>query len=113
MLLPAEITPLMLTLGLMLAGIAIVAGAPGLGGRILLATVASLGLQTALATMDPAARMAVVAVGLPVLVLMWAQAGVKGLFGAEAAGMVIGTWLVRLFDLLFRLPGAILRRLLR
>jgi len=58
-------------------------------------------------------RELVVLLFVPFLTLMLAQKILRRLLGPQAAGQVVGTWMVRFFDALFSLPSAILRRLQR
>lgn len=62
-----------------------------------------------LALIDPTTRVVLTVVAIPFIVLRLLERLLRALLGAEAAGMIIGTWAIRLFDFMVFLPGATYR----
>jgi hypothetical protein len=89
-----------------------------LGSRKLMRTALGVILSGVLAqflltSVDPDTRRMVFLAFLPFLVLILAERLLRMLLGPQVAGQVVGTWAVRFFDALFRVPGALLRRFRR
>lgn len=105
----ASLSALVMQLTIIGVGVAYLLGSRKLLRTTLGMLVSGVVAQSLLAAVDPDTRRVIFFAFLPFLALILAGKVLKRLLGPQVAGQVVGTWTVRFFDALFRIPGALLR----